>query len=72
MSADNWAACPKCQKEEADNPDTSDGEGYVEDPKLREDYEIAIHRGEFYIHYSAQCYSCDFKKSFHIEEKIDV
>lgn len=40
MSADNWATCPKCGKEEC----------------LREDYEIGFWRGKFEIDYHAKCY----------------
>ena len=31
---------------------------------LREDYNIGIYDGEFYVSYSGSCQKCDFKKAF--------
>jgi hypothetical protein len=61
MSADNWGICPKCK-----NPDQT----------LREDYEIGIYEGEFYIRYKGHCQpgerygGCGFKHTFKHDEKI--
>ena len=63
MSADSWAECPNC------------GKGKVEDHPsgigpVREDYEIGIYEGEFFISYSGRCGECDFEKHFHHTEKL--
>ncbi len=61
MSADNWAECPKC------------GKGKVKDnfgTPLREDYEIGIYGGEFFISYSGMCRECDFEKKFEHSEQV--
>jgi hypothetical protein len=58
MSADNWTTCPKCKKEEG----------------LREDYEIGILDGEFYIIYSGSCSErhggCGWEFKFRHNEKV--
>ena len=46
MSADNWGICPKCGTAE----EHDDGQGC-----LREDYELGIIGGKFYLRYSAVC-----------------
>lgn len=38
--------------------------------ELREDYEIGIYDGQFYISYGAECAVCGFKHTF--EHKVDV
>jgi len=62
MSADNWAWCPSCQ------PRGSGGNYVV--PLLREDYEVGIERGEFFVIYTGSCQECGFKKKFKHKEKI--
>lgn len=37
---------------------------------LREDYELGIVNGEFYVRYQAGCSDCDFSYSFTIEEPL--
>ena len=60
MGADSWAECPKC------------GKGKVEGvaAPVREDYEIGIWGGEFFIRYSGVCTECDFEKKFTHTEKV--
>lgn len=61
MSADNWGECPKC------------GEGirrmYRPTP-FREDYEIGIYKGKFFIDYRGHCQSCNYLKEFKHNEEI--
>ena len=56
MSADNWADCPKCSER---------GES-----SLREDYEIGILDGEFYVIYTGECRECGFKFQSKYEERV--
>lgn len=53
MSADNWAACPRCVKRQDPSPLT----GYY---TLREDWEIGVFDGtaELYIRYVGRCTEC--------------
>jgi len=69
MSADHWGICPKCGTKE----EIQDGEGC-----LREDYEVGIIDGEFYLSYSASCHrdyemgtGCGFKYDKNIDEKLN-
>ena len=39
---------------------------------LREDYEIGILRGKFYVVYKAQCDRCGFRYSFEFDELIQI
>jgi len=41
-----------------------------QDDTLREDYEIGIHQGEFYVSYGASCQVCGFTFSFKGEKKV--
>jgi len=63
MSADNWAACPKCGTTE----ELRDQEG-----TLREDYEQGILNGYYGVDYSAFCKRCGFEYRFEHEEKVDT
>jgi len=67
MSADNWTACPKC----TDPEEWSDIE-HNEAGEFREDYEIGIHNGKFFIDYHGQCQNeqCGYTKTFKTEEII--
>lgn len=50
MSADNWAACPKCKAKVT----------------LREDYEFyMMEDGKFSADYTAACRDCGWKWAFH-------
>jgi len=60
MSADSWAECPKCGKGKTEG---------ISQP-VREDYEIGIYNGEFFIHYSGVCTECDFEKHFEHSERV--
>ncbi len=83
MSADNYAACPKCQAVHDDEVtkareavDAAYGKVSVAefdrmrekaqamsgpiDNMLREDYEIGIEDGTFYVDYRAVCETCRF------------
>ena len=62
MSADSWAECPKCGKGKTPG---------ISEP-VREDYEIGIYNGEFFINYSGVCSEseCDFEKHFKHTEKL--
>lgn len=69
MSADSWGVCPKCGTDE----ERKDGCG-----QLREDYEVGIIDGEFYLRYSAVCRrgpgkweGCGFKYEKNIDEKVN-
>lgn len=62
MSADNWTKCPKCGEAPAENE-------YHPTP-LREDYEIGIYDGEFFISYGGRCMVCGFEKKFNHTEKV--
>jgi hypothetical protein len=55
MSADNWRVCPNC-----DNKDT-----------LREDYEIGIYEGEFFVGYSCSCGVCGFKWNYNYTKSVE-
>lgn len=37
---------------------------------LREDWDLGIHKGEFYVHYRASCSTCGFEFSFKHKEKV--
>lgn len=65
MSADSWAACPKCGHPEQEGEETG---------TVREDYEIGILNGEFFIHYRGECREpgCDFLKTFEYREDVDT
>lgn len=91
MSADNWAKCPKCHKEEVDHVaaikklygkitldefEKRMAEAKAEavntsEETLREDYEIGILEGKFYVIYSASC-ECGFAYKFKHEKKIPL
>jgi len=69
MSADHWGICPKCGTEE----EREDGSGC-----LREDYEVGIIDGEFYLRYSAHCnrgpergQGCGFRYEKSIDEAVE-
>lgn len=92
MSADNWAICPKCKKDDdekwkihEERLATSYGKMPVdeymklralkkEEPEttLREDYDIGLYDGSFYVDYSAKCSCCDFEFNFKKEINILV
>ena len=63
MSADSWAPCPKCKlKTDATNDkryDSFQGKAFC----VREDYEVGIVNGGFFLDYHASCQNCDF--AFH-------
>lgn len=59
MSADNWAKCPKCKREES----------------LREDFEVGITNGEFEVIYHGQCLyngrvGCGFDYVYRYKKKV--
>jgi len=56
MSADNWAVCPKCERDRVFD---------AKEATMREDYELGItEEGEFYIRYKAACLKCGFSHKF--------
>lgn len=57
MSADNWAACPRCIKRSPD--------GMVDRPLFREDYEIyGAEDGAVIVSYSGVCEECNLRLQF--------
>jgi hypothetical protein len=87
MGADNWAICPKCNKEAEDkyanaygNVSESEYQNLirkVDDHEarrtLREDYEIYISEtGRFCIGYSAHCNVCKFQYSYDKNEELVI
>lgn len=42
----------------------------LNNPDLREDYEIGIYDGDFYIIYSAHCDNCNFEFKYNHREKV--
>ena len=80
MSANNWAKCPRC----ADNIEykygkisLSEFKKLLENEKsigyetLREDYEIGIYNGKFFISYLAHCNRCGFEFKYEYEEMVN-
>ncbi len=77
MSADNWAICPKCSPKAVH--DCSCGCSPPEAKyTLREDYEIGVSDGKFFVSYSAICRNhdkpnnegCGFEYEFNFEKEI--
>lgn len=67
MSADNWAYCPRCQKEEDRNLRDE-----YERPEFREDYEIyGAESGTVCISYSGRCNSCGLSVSWEDSHPIE-
>ncbi len=56
MSADNWTECPSCKTKDV----------------FREDYEIGVYMGEFYVSYTGQCTvkDCEFTHNFKHEDAL--
>lgn len=82
MSADNWAICPKCQQikinlsEAYGQVPAEEYLALVEKAKssksnytLRENYEIGIHKGNFFVDYLASCEVCEFSFTYRYEIK---
>lgn len=63
MSADNWAKCPKCDKE------FPGIEGSRNNP-LREDYEFYLVGFVLHVYYHCKCDDCDFQ--FELKREIDT
>lgn len=55
MSADSWAVCPVCKQ----------GDDYMATGTFKEEHEIGVFRGEFFVDYEGQCQECGFSISFH-------
>lgn len=88
MSADNWAICPKCQKNRETVSDVEALYGRI--PRadyekrmqaalrpmpvtLREDYALGIQPdGTFAISYGASCKVCGFKFDYSHEEELTI
>ena len=65
MSADNWAYCPGCQANEAEEES-----GYMR-PEFREDYEIyGAETGVVTVSYSGVCRQCGL--SLHFEDRKPI
>lgn len=57
MSADNWAACPRCK----------------EPGKFREDFDIGVNLdGRFYVSYAGRCKKCGLIHTFKHEESVSL
>jgi hypothetical protein len=71
VSADNWAVCPKCVKEQRSWKAVL-GEPLDEgEHTLREDYEIGVTAaGDFYVSYGCHCEKCGFRWSFKRDENV--
>lgn len=55
MSADNWGDCPWGDEHHPDDP---------QDATLREDWELGIQKGEFFVRYSGSCRYCGFEYKY--------
>lgn len=71
MSADNWGVCPKCESLENRFAIENHLHAPSVDNSLREDYELGIVKGEFYVFYKGQC-DCGFSFKFNHKEKIKL
>jgi hypothetical protein len=56
MSADNWTDCPRCAVQR----------------EFREDWEVGVFGGEFFVQYTGVCKACDFRYEFKYEQAIKV
>jgi hypothetical protein len=83
MSADRWSECPGCCKNYKNKLDEAYGKvskkeyqklilSDYDEYSLREDYEIGISKGKFYVNYRGECEQCGFEFNYNYKEKINI